>query len=494
MTEGQYSTLTEWLRSVALGRAKHTAIVEGDTALSYEELEMRVGRIAGSLYQAGIGIGDVVALVLPNGADFVAAFRAVISCGAVAVPLNPRYRPNELTTLLETAGASLALVCLETKLQVQQALEKLRHPLPLLLCHEAACAAPVDLEAVRIDPDTPAFYLFTSGTTGAAKPGGRTHRRVVRQMRGMLPLLQLGEGDRFLGAAPFSHATGLMFSVLFSQAAGACLYPAARFERRAIADLIQREKLSVFVTVPSMFTTLAEASFREVPDLGSLRWAMTSGAPMPPRLNRLFQHRFGPFVRQLYGTTETGTISMNLEPDIEATLESQGRPLPWVEVKVTDRAGRVVAPGEIGEICVRSETLFDGYVERDAPARQTFRNGYYPTGDLGRQDDRGLLYLAGRVHEQINKAGFKIDPAEVEEVLAGHPMVAEAAVVGEPTPYGDNRVKAVIVPLGPVTVDEIMAHCRSRLADYKVPSIIEFRAELPRSPSGKVRRGQLRGP
>jgi len=243
--------------------------------------------------------------------------------------------------------------------------------------------------------------------------------------------------------------------------------------------------------VPFMFSMLAKTNFRRPPDFSSLRLCVSSSAAMPPKLNQQFHEKLGVYVRQLYGSTETGTISVNLSPNIERTLESVGTPIHGVRVDVFTEEGQRAAPGEMGEFAVKSPAAITGYENLVEVNKESFRDGYFFTGDLGRKDRDGLLYLVGRKKFFINKGGFKIDPREIEELLESHPSVEEAAAVDVPTALGDERVKAVVVLSGPCTEQEIIEHCRHKIADFKIPSVIEFRDSLPKSPTGKVRKKML---
>ena len=209
---------------------------------------------------------------------------------------------------------------------------------------------------------------------------------------------------------------------------------------------------------------------------------------MPRNLNEQFHARFGRYVRQLYGSTETGTISVNLSAGIDKCLESVGRPIDGVEVKIFAENDGTARPNEIGEIGVMSPAAIRGYDGINELNSNMFRDGYFLTGDLGFQDERGLLYLAGRKKVFINKAGYKINPREIETLLESHPKVDEAMVLGLPTPYGDERVKAVIVPNADCREEEIVEYCRGKIANFKIPSFIEFAETLPMSVTGKLRR------
>jgi long-chain acyl-CoA synthetase len=335
------------------------------------------------------------------------------------------------------------------------------------------------------------MFQFSSGSTGTPKKIARTHANLLFELNSLVETLNLSNQDRFIGVAPFSHVNGLMRSMMACVRVGGTLHPVAKFERQAVVRLIEANDISMFIAVPFMFSILAQSNFRPAPDFSSLRLCVSASAPMPKKFNQMFYAKFGIYVRQLYGSTETGTISVNLSPDIETSLESVGTPIAGVEVEVFLEDGRVAAVDEMGEFAVKSPGAIKGYESLPEINREAFREGYFFTGDLGQKDEHGLLSLIGRKKFFINKGGYKIDPRSIEEILEGHPKVEEVVVLGIPTPYGDEKVKAVIVPNTPCTVEEIVEHCQGKIADFKIPSLVEFRDELPKSPTGKIRRGML---
>ena len=349
------------------------------------------------------------------------------------------------------------------------------------------------LGSFTADPDAPVMYQFSSGSTGPPKRIARTHRNLVFELNSLVRTLALTHEDRFLGVTPFSHVNGLMRSLMASLRAGATLYPAPKFERQAIAGMIEEHRISVFIGVPFMFGVMAKTNYGRRPDFSSLRLCISASAPMPPKLNRQFHEKFGIYVRQLYGSTETGTISVDLSPAIERSLESVGTPIAGVDVEIYSENSERTRTDEIGEIAVKSPAAIKSYASDDFEDA-AFRNGYFFTGDLGRRDQDGLLYLVGRKKLFINKGGYKINPREIEELLESHPKVEEAVVVGLPTSFGDEKLKAVVVLSAPCTEKEIIEHCRGRVADFKIPSLVEFRDALPKTATGKVRRSFLTQP
>jgi long-chain acyl-CoA synthetase len=491
-------TIPKMFHLIAEQNAERTAVVDGQMCVTYSQLERRVNALAAYLQELGVRVGDRVGLMLPNSLDFLVSYRAIAAMGAIVVPLNEHYQLNELLYFLDVCRISVLITCEQFARLCQQVLSQYGGPCELILAEQHATDRahdPIlfDPNAVQIDPDAPLMFQFSSGSTGRPKQIGRTHRNLLFELDSLVETLGISNQDRFIGVAPFSHVNGLVRSMMASQRAGAALYPVAKFERRAVAKLIEDAQISVFIAVPFMFIMLAQGTFRPQPDFSSLRLAVSSSARMPAKHNEQFKQRFGMYVRQLYGSTETGTISANLSPDITDTLDSVGTPIRGVEVEILTEDGGIAKVDEMGEFAVRSAAVVQGYTGRDDLNKQAFRDGYFLTGDLGTRDANGLLYLIGRKKFFINKAGFKIDPREVEELLESHPKVSEVVVVGVPTTFGDEKVKAVVVANERVTPEEIVAHCQGKIADFKIPSVVEFRDSLPKSPTGKIRRGMLLG-
>jgi long-chain acyl-CoA synthetase len=488
-------TLAEMLEAVIGAHSGRTALVTGTDRITYRQLEERIAGLAHDLRSQGVKPGDRAALLLPNGVDFVVGYFALTAMGAIIIPMNEHYQETEIEYLLEECDVSLILTSQESKQLCQTVLAHGRRTVRIVFAPFRRCkGAPSRLWEVTadIDPEQPLMCQFSSGSTGKPKRIARNHRQILFELDSLVETLRLSPEDRFLGAAPFSHVNGLMRSMMASLRAGATLYPVPRFERQKVVELIESEKITVYIGVPFMFSMLAKSVFRKQPNLTSLRLCCSASAPMPPNLNQLFQQKFGLYVRQLYGSTETGTISVNLSPSQQETLDSVGTPIRGVDVQVFRDDGSIETGGEMGELGVRSPAAITGYVDMDELNREVFRCGYFLTGDLGRKDSNGVIYLLGRKKFFINKGGYKINPHDIEEVLESHPSVEEAVVIGLPTDYGDEKIKAVLVLKAPCTQEEIVEHCRGKIAHFKVPGIIEFTTALPKTSTGKVRRGMLK--
>jgi long-chain acyl-CoA synthetase len=489
------NTLVDMLRSVAGRYGPRTAIVDADRVITYAELERKIAVLAFQLNERGVRQGDRVALLFPNQLEFVSTFFSIVSLGAIAVPLNSHYQQNEITQVVQTCAASLLVTSPEYASLCEQSQRLLVKAGNLLIIdpgvEDDANASVLQDSGLNIDSDRPVMWQFSSGSTGKPKRIARTHAQLLMELDSLGQALKVTPEDRFLGVTPFSHVNGLMRSMMLSLHAGATLYPLAKFDRHWVAQTIERNRLTMWIGVPFMFATMAATPFRSEPDFSSLRLCLSASAPIPKRVCEQFYRRFGRHVRQLYGSTETGTLSINLSSDIEKSLESVGTPLAHVKIDLFDENGRGVAPGEIGEVAIQSPAAIRAYEGNDPAHARAFRNGYFFTGDLGRKADGGLLYLVGRKGFLINKAGYKINPREIEELLEADPRVEEAVVLGVPTSYGDEKVHALVVLRQPCTVESLMDHCRGKIADFKIPSVIEFTDALPRTATGKLERRAL---
>lgn len=472
------------------------AVCEAGQDWTYAELRARsedVSRCLGPLCRQP---GQRIGLMVPNSAAFVAAFYGIARVGGVVAPLNFRYRSQELTYYLDDCNAVALVVSTDTVEQAREALAGMTRPPPLVLMDDAgSCrllsqghAEPVAAPAAGAPP---LLQQYTSGSTGAPKRVIRTHENLLFELERLAAVFALGPDDRFLGAAPFSHVNGLVRTMMTSIFVGATLHPVREFRRREVLALIARERLTFFGGVPYMFVLLADTPVRGEVDLTSLRTAFSSSAPLLADDNRRFHVKYGLHVRQLYGSTETGTISVNLSPQVGECLESVGTPLPGVRIEIVDDHGAPLPPGHEGEVAIASPGAIRAYEGNPAASAASFRDGFYLSGDLGRMDGGGSLTLTGRKKFLINRGGYKVNPLEVEQAIQSHPKVREVVVVGVPGPHGDDIVRCVVVAREPCTAEEIVVHCQRRIADFKIPSRIEFRDALPKSETGKILRHKL---
>jgi len=454
------------------------ALSDDRETLTFLELGAGTDRAASSLRNAGVGPGGRVAIVLPNSCTFVQVALAVLRCGASVFPINPGAQPRELVRLLGETPV-VAMVGAEALVRAHAptgtaGLAPTETGLTIL--RDRPGPAPIARATRPLDA---ALTAYSSGTVTRPHLVTRTQENLWWEAENFHAATGLGPDDVILGVVPLSHAHGFGNALLASLRSGAHLVVRERFHRGDVLDLLEREHVTTFPTVPFMLRTLTSAGRRRRWDLETLRWCISAGAPLSRDIANAFRDRFGVTVRQLYGLTEAGSVTLNTATSNDIDPTSVGMPLGTTTVTIVDADGLPVPPDTEGEIVVHSDAAMGG---RDAPLR---------THDRGHCDVDGALRITGRTSLFINCAGNKVDPAEVEEALRQHPAVGEAAVFGVPAAHGEETVTAAVVLQDDCSADALREHCRTLLAGYKVPRVIHLRDTLPRSALGKVLVGRL---
>lgn len=472
---------------------------EGDQ-LSYGWLTRRSAAFAHVLESAGLAESAAVAVQVDKCADFLALYLAVLRSGRVFLPLNPTYTPAEVEYFLTDARAGL-LVCQperESELQAVAARSGTKQVLSLggggegSLAERAHAVEHLDRRptAARYDED-PAVLLYTSGTTGKPKGAVLSHRNVRAMIDGLHEFWGWRSDDVLLHALPLFHIHGLFVAATTALRAGATMVLLPRFDADAVLEHLPRS--TVFMGVPTMYHRLA-AEERLTPDLCSRIRLFTCGsAPLSVPDFEAFQLRSGHAILERYGMTETGMLTSNPLRG-ERKPGSVGGPMAGVEVRLADQTTlRPVPEGEVGEIWVRGPNVFRGYLDRPEANAEAFVDGWFRTGDLGRQDPDGYYSIVGRARDLVISGGLNVYPAEVEWVLDSVAGVEESAIIGLPDADLGERVTAVIVRSDPkLSATAITQAARARLAPYKCPRQIEFVNFLPRNAMGKVDKAQLR--
>lgn len=488
--------LLRMLASTAERHGERPALLWCEGSLTYAELVGAVHARAAAFEAEGLAPGRAVALLLPNGPDFAIDFFAIAACGAVAIPLNPQFKVDEITACLQGCEPAL-LVCDRTTASVGRAAAKRIGGEARVQERLGAPPAPV-LRDRRAEPwSGDVLHGFSSGSTGTPKRVVRSQANLVSESEHFTRASALGPSDVILGVVPFHHSHGLGNCLLAAARSGARLVIEASFEpRRALATIV-RERVTILPGVPFIFRMLAEVRSPKHQELGSLRLCFSAGAALPAAVFEAFDERFGIPVRQLYGCSEAGSLTLNLDPDAAGTAGSSGLPLGDVSIAIVDARGEPCPLGEVGEVVITSPAL-----GRSSDASASQGDGAFRTGDLGALDPRGRLTLHGRKKLFISTPAGKVDPVEVERCLAQHPRVEEVVVVGVPARGGEEVVKAVVVARaaraeGEIDADpatlrrELVGLAREQLAEFKVPRRVEIRDEIPRSPLGKVLRKYL---
>lgn len=495
--------IMERLYAQAAERPEATAIVYGDERIAWRELVERVERLAHGLADRGVGAGDAVGLVLRDDPWFVTTFHAVTALGGIVVPVNPAFKQTEIAFSFRSAGVKAVVsdertagVCERIAAGLEQTVEVITttaaHGQALTL--EELVEAYAGERLAPRDPDETFVYQFSSGSTGRPKRVPRTHAQIAAEAD-LYGALDVGPDDSVFSAIPFFHTWGMGACLVAPTTWGATVViledpnPFLLKRHRAL-ELIERERCTFFPGVPFHYQLMAEAPGDA--DLSSLRLCFSAGTALARETFDAFGEKFGVLVRQLYGSTETGFMAANLDPDPVATFASVGPGIGDVDFEVVDDEGAPLPAGETGEVTVASPAMTAGYSDLPDVNAQAFAGGRFQTGDLGALDEQGRLTITGRKKLLIEVGGYKVDPIEVADVVAEHPHVAEAVVVGVPgRGPGEEVVKAVVVPSADVAEREVVDFCRERLANYKVPQLVELREEIPKSPLGKILRKYL---
>lgn len=486
--------------------ARHVAdeaLVAGARRLGYGELDRLARHAAGNLAARGIVSGERVALLLGNGVEFVVFVLACLRLGAVAVPLGARLKAPELDYAINDCAAAALVYESEyaANLPPPEALPSLR--LRVLVDGEArgaepgsAFRQPIPCPSHAPREEDAAFLLYTSGTTGRPKGALLTHLGVIHSAMNFASCLGLGPGERAILAVPASHVTGLV-AVLFTMLrCGGCTIIMRAFKPRDFLALATAERLTYTIMVPAQYALCLMQPDLAAFDLAAWRIGAFGGAPMQEATIAALARAWPKLVLvNGYGATETTSPAALMPPGLNtAHPDSVGQVVPGGSVRIVDDAGMDVAPGEAGEIWIKGPMVVPGYWKRPAADAAEFSGGYWHSGDIGSLDGAGFLRVFDRKKDMINRAGYKIYSAEVENVLAHHPGIVEAAIVGVPDPVLGERVKAFVVKRhAGLTTDSVRQFCAARLADYKVPEIVVLIDQpLPRNANGKLQKALLR--
>ena len=485
MTPFEQSPLCEQVRRQAQDGPQTAAIDDGHSVATFEGLWRDASTCADFLAARGVHPGEPVGLLFGNRAHLAAALLGAARRGAIAVLLPASLPPEHLADYWETARLRLVLL--------QAGLHGLMHPASTWRptgVVPGIDALVADLPYRNDLPPEGGIGQLTSGVDAPPKIALRTLAAVWDEIGIVTEALGLSARDRVLVLPSISHSYGLVGGTLAPLCEGGGVIVRDRVPAADVLAVARRLRPTVLFATPRAYAEIvADTRHRAGGELSSLRLCLSAGASLPPWVEEKFHALYGHRIAQDYGCTEAGTIALRLEWTPESA-RSVGRPLPGRTVTVLDVRGRSAAPGELGEIVVRSTGLARGYLERSG--LRTLSDGL-ATGDLGRVDREGRLFLAGRKGSLIHKRGAAIDPAEIEAVIAQAPRVRDVAVVGVPAQADGDRIKAVVVGAD-LTRGGILEYCRRRLPPPYVPDIVELAEAIPRTPAGKVLRRRLRSP
>ena len=515
MTDEIPPTVPAAVRRAARLWPDEEAVVDGGQRVTWAGLADRMTSAARAYAASGVKPGDRIALWAPNSLDWIVAALGVYAAGAVLVPVNTRFKGAEAAYVLRTAGARLLVTVTDflgaDYIGMLAGDHDLMGAVDIVVLsgppgdaiswsrfveRGGRAGEPLDRED-HLGRDDVSDIIFTSGTTGTPKGAVLTHGASTRSYVTWSRNVGLRRGDRYLVVYPFFHCAGLKSAVLACVLTGAAIVPCPVFDVAAVMDLVVKERISVLPGPPALYQSLLNADLSGY-DTSRLRLAVTGAASVPVDLVRRMREDLGfASVVTAYGLTETtGTVSTCLHDDpVEVIANTSGRPIPGMEVRVVARDGTDVPAGEPGEVWVRGYAVMRGYFDAPEATAEAFTpDGWLRTGDIGILDRAGNLRITDRIKDMFIVGGFNAYPAEIENMIARHPAVAQVAVVGAPDERLGEVGFAYVIPRQgrAVTAAELIAWCHEEMANFKIPRYVEFVRTLPLNASGKVLKFELR--
>jgi long-chain acyl-CoA synthetase len=490
--------LAQQLTDTAARHGDRTALKLDDAELSYAAFDEGASRVAGLLKAKGVEPGDRVGLMLPNVPYFPVIYYGILRAGGVVVPMNVLLKGREVSFYLTDPGAKHLFAWHDFAAAAEDGASEAGAEAIIVKPGEfealLADAEPASENIDRDGSDT-AIILYTSGTTGTPKGAELTHDNLRRNAEvTSRTLVKATEEDVVLGALPLFHAFGQTCAMNVAVIAGAALTLIPRFDAAKALEIIKRDGVTVFEGVPTMYHALLHAEGEH--DVSGLRLCISGGAAMPVEVMRTFEEKFDCIILEGYGLSETAPVASFNHPDLERKPGSIGTPIEGVELRAVGDDREPVAPGEVGEIAIRGHNVMKGYWNRDDATREVMNDGWFHTGDMATVDEDGYFFIVDRKKDMIIRGGYNVYPREIEEVLYEHPAVSQAAVVGVPDDSLGEEVGAVVVlePGEEATADDIRAYVKERVAAYKYPRKIWFADDLPKGPTGKILKREIKIP
>jgi long-chain acyl-CoA synthetase len=483
----------ELINSAALLYGDRPVIRFDGEDLTYGDFIDLIDRLASAFRERGLKPGDRVMILAKNSPEWITSYFAALTCGGVAVPVNPALTTNEVGYIISHAAPTIAMVDPETADSLQ---DKVPHIITLgkhgSWLDIVASQQPLRAVVPRSDSDL-AVIFYTSGTTGRPKGVMLGHGAVLANANIVRSLYRLSPSDRTLVTGSLSFIYSIMTNCTSSISAGATIHLLERFHPELVLRAIEAERITLFLGVPTMYVMMLGWAKDKSVDTASIRLTVCSGASLPWNLLLSVRERFGWTLLDLWGMTE-GTPITSYALDEEPRQDSCGHAVAGCGVRVIDTEDHDLAPGEVGEVLLSGPPVMLGYYNNPEATAETLQHGWVRTGDLGKLDTDGFLSIVGRKKDLIIRGGANIYPTEVEDALYGHPAVAECAVIGRPDQIYGEIVEAVLVFKDgrAATTNELVVHCKERLADYKIPTIFEVVDALPKGPTGKILKRTLR--
>jgi len=487
------------LHESASSRPDEIAIRLNERTLTFAEVDREARVIATGLKELGIAPGQTIAVLIPNVPEFTTTYFGILYAGCTVVPINVLLSAPEITYHLEDSEAKLLIA----------------HPffaesaragaspadVPVIMSNgegddtlEAMATLPplADLHATL--PTDTAVILYTSGTTGKPKGAELTHSNLFLNCSVVVPRLMPVRSDEVMIATlPLFHSFGQTAVQNAAIVAGATITMLPRFTPEDALQIMERDRVTIFAGVPTMFFALLHHEAEREHDLSALNYCMSGGAPMPVEVMKAFEKKYPVEIFEGYGLSETSPVaSFNMvgRPRLAGTI---GYPVWGTEMRIVDEQDRPLPDGEPGEICIRGHHVMKGYLNLPDATKEALRGGWFHSGDIGTRNPEGYFTIVDRKKDMILRGGFNVYPREIEEVLYGHEAIIEVAVIGIPDPEKGEEIKAVIAlaPGAELSADDVIAYCKERLAAYKYPRVVEFRDSLPKGSTGKILKREL---
>ncbi len=517
-------TLSEVLSETTTAFPERNAIVHQGKTICYRQLDERVDRLARGLIELGVSKGEKVALWMPNMPEWVIAYFAIARIGAVVVPMNTRYKPHEVSYILQNSEATtLFMVDTFVGIDYREMLGKIRGTLPFLK-HVIVCGqegsntytfdeitglgethlsdGKVAEHATRCNPNDNVFILYTSGTTGNPKGAMLSHHNIAENARQVTKLLHTSEQDIFLLAVPFFHCFGCVMGIMGAITWGASIVPVAVFKAKEALKLIEQERVSIIYGVPTMFVLNLEEYHKGKEDgsayaVSSLRSGIMAGAPCPTKVMNAVIRELHCNTSIAYGLTEASPVitMTRFDDSVKRRVETVGRALPGIEIEIVDDDRQPLRIGETGELTCRGYNVMLGYYKMPDKTMQVIDGeGWLYSGDLATMDKEGYVKIVGRKKDMLITGGFNVYPAEIEEYLFTYPKAQNVSVVGVDDNVMGEVAVAYVIPRSGATINpqEIVDFCAGKIANFKVPRYVAIVDHLPMTQSGKIQKFLLR--
>ncbi|MGQ9694065.1 MAG: long-chain-fatty-acid--CoA ligase [Thermodesulfobacteriota bacterium] len=478
---------------------------QGEFSITYREFEAITDQMAAALQALDLKKGDHVAVLFPNSLDTLFSYFSIIKAGGTVIPINPAYTPREMAFILSNAEAKIILAAasfreriLEIKHQtpfLSQIIFREETDLSIFSVLKKWASSPSALKPVELTPEDKAIIFYTSGTLGQPKGVILTHGNFSFSGPNIAQAYGLKENDITVAVLPLVHVFAVASPVFGSLSSGGTVVIMERFQAEKVLQAIAYYGITWFPGVPTMFNYLYHAYEKIGVNIKTLRMGLSGGASLSVELLKNWEQRFGAFILEVYGLTEsTGLVTAN---PVQGRRKpgSIGLTVPHVRVRLIDQEGKEVKPGEVGELIFKGPNATKGYWKIPQLTAESIRDGWVYTGDLAKQDEDNYYYIVGRKKELIITGGYNVYPREIEEVLYMHPAIYEAAVIGIPDELKGEVPKAFITlhPGQNISANEVIEFCKQYLAPYKIPKQVEIRKDLPKSSTGKILHRELKG-